>query len=158
MAAQQDGRLAEEIIPVTVSSRKGDTVVDTDEHPRADTSLEELAKLKPVRRESDPESTVTAGNSSGQNDGAAVCIVTTRRRPPTLRPAPACPPGQLGRRRRPAAHDGHRPGAVDRAKALDRAGLKLADMDLIELNEAFAAQVLAVHARVGLRRRRTSSA
>ncbi len=143
VAAQQDGRMAEEIIPVTVSSRKGDVVVDSDEHPRADTSLEQLAKLKPVRRGIDPESTVTAGNSSGQNDGAAVCIVTTPENAERygLRPlarlvswaVAGVPPRTMGIGPVPST-----------AKALDRAGLKLADMDLIELNEAFAAQVLAV--------------
>ena len=135
--------MAEEIIPVTVSSRKGDVVVDTDEHPRADTSLEVLAKLKAVRRGIDPESTVTAGNSSGQNDGAAVCIVTTPENAERygLRPlarmvswaVAGVPPRTMGIGPVPST-----------AKALDRAGLKLADMDLIELNEAFAAQVLAV--------------
>jgi acetyl-CoA C-acetyltransferase len=143
VAAQQDGRLAEEIIPVTVSSRKGDVIVDTDEHPRADTSLEVLAKLKPVMRASDPESTVTAGNSSGQNDGAAVCIVTTPENAERygLRPlarlvswaVAGVPPRTMGIGPVPST-----------AKALERAGLKLADMDLIELNEAFASQVLAV--------------
>jgi acetyl-CoA C-acetyltransferase len=143
VAAQQDGRMAEEIIPVTVSSRKGETVVDTDEHPRADTSLEQLAKLKAVRRGVDPESTVTAGNSSGQNDGAAACIVTTPENAERygLRPlarmvswaVAGVPPRTMGIGPVPST-----------AKALDRAGLKLADMDLIELNEAFAAQVLAV--------------
>jgi acetyl-CoA C-acetyltransferase len=143
VAAQQDGRLAEEIIPVTVSSRKGDVVVDTDEHPRADTSLELLAKLKAVTRAKDPESTVTAGNSSGQNDGAAVCIVTTPENADRygLRPlarlvswaVAGVPPRTMGIGPVPST-----------AKALERAGLKLADMDLIELNEAFASQVLAV--------------
>jgi acetyl-CoA C-acetyltransferase len=143
VAAQQDGRMAEEIIPVTVSSRKGDVVIDTDEHPRADTSLEVLAKLKAVRRGQDPESTVTAGNSSGQNDGAAVCIVTTPENAERygLRPlarlvswgVAGVPPRTMGIGPVPST-----------AKALDRAGLKLADIDLIELNEAFAAQVLAV--------------
>ena len=69
--------LAEEIIPVTVTDRKGSTVIDTDEHPRADTTVEALAKLKPVLLNQDPEATVTAGNSSGQNDAASMCLVTT---------------------------------------------------------------------------------
>ncbi len=143
VAAQQDGRLAEEIIPVTVSSRKGDVVIDTDEHPRADTSLDKLSTLKPVMRAQDAESTVTAGNSSGQNDGAAVCIVTTPENAERygLRPlarlvswaVAGVPPRTMGIGPVPST-----------AKALDRAGLKLADMDLIELNEAFASQVLAV--------------
>jgi acetyl-CoA C-acetyltransferase len=143
VAAQQDGRLAEEIIPVTISSRKGDVVVDTDEHPRADTTLEKLASLRPVMGKQDAEATVTAGNSSGQNDGAAVCIVTTPEKAQQygLRPlarlvswaVAGVPPRTMGIGPVPAT-----------AKALERAGLKLADIDLIELNEAFASQVLAV--------------
>src|SRR5690606_14203455 len=74
--AQTSGVFAEEIVPVTVRGRRGDTVVDTDEHPRADTTLEKLAALKPVLAATDPDATVTAGNSSGQNDAAALCVVT----------------------------------------------------------------------------------
>jgi acetyl-CoA C-acetyltransferase len=143
VAAQRDGRFAEEIIPVTISSRKGDVVIDTDEHPRADSSLESLAALRPVMQKQDPESTVTAGNASGQNDGAAICVVTTPEEAERfgLRPlarlvswaVAGVPPRTMGVGPVPST-----------AKALDRAGLKLADMDLIELNEAFAAQVLAV--------------
>lgn len=78
VAAQRSGVFAEEIIPVAVPTRKGDPImVDTDEHPRADTTVEALAKLKPVLGKDDPDATVTAGNSSGQNDAAAMCIVTT---------------------------------------------------------------------------------
>jgi acetyl-CoA C-acetyltransferase len=142
IAAQVDGRFAEEIVPVTVSTRSGEVVVDTDEHPRADASLQGLAALKPVRRSHDPESTVTAGNASGQNDAAAACIVTTRERADalTLRPlgrlitwaAAGVDPARMGI------------GPVPATKAaLERAGLELKDIDLIELNEAFAAQVLA---------------
>jgi len=145
VAAQEDGRFAEEIVPVTVSSRRGDVVVDRDEHPRADASLEALAALKPVRRSIDAESTVTAGNASGQNDAAAACIVTTRERADELGLRP------LGRLVSWAAA-GVEPSRMgigpvpSTAAALDRAGLALAEMDLIELNEAFAAQVLAVTA------------
>ena len=77
VAAQQDGLLAEQIIPVTVTSRRGEQVVDTDEHPRADTSVESLGTLKPILVKQDPEATVTAGNASGQNDAASMCIVAT---------------------------------------------------------------------------------
>jgi acetyl-CoA C-acetyltransferase len=143
VAAQQDGRFAEEIIPVTVSSRKGDIVIDTDEHPRADSTLEKLGTLKPMRLKQDAEATVTPGNASGQNDGAAVCIVTTPENAARygLRPlarlvswaVAGVPPRTMGIGPVPST-----------AKALDRAGLKLSDMDLIELNEAFASQVLAV--------------
>jgi acetyl-CoA C-acetyltransferase len=76
VAAQRSGVFAEEIVPVTVRTRGGEAVIDTDEHPSADTSLEALARLRPVLGEQDPEATVTAGNASGQNDAAAVCVVT----------------------------------------------------------------------------------
>jgi acetyl-CoA C-acetyltransferase len=143
VAAQTEGRFKDEIVPVTVVSRSGDTVVDTDEHPRADTTLESLAKLRPVRQREDPEATVTAGNASGQNDGGAVCIVTTPERAAELGIRPLAKlrswavagvaPATMGIGPVPAS-----------AKALERAGLTMADMDLVELNEAFAAQVLAV--------------
>ena len=78
VAAQDAGRFAEEIVPVPVTDRRGAvTMIDTDEHPRRDTTLESLAALKAVRRGADPDATVTAGNASGQNDGAALCLVTT---------------------------------------------------------------------------------
>jgi acetyl-CoA C-acetyltransferase len=144
-AAQRAGRFDDELVPVTVPGRRGkpDVVVDRDEHPRPDTTLDDLARLRPVRIAVDPESTVTAGNASGQNDGAAMCVVTTgteaERR--GLRPLLAL---------RSWAVAGVGPevmgiGPVPAAKAaLDRAGLTLDAMDVIELNEAFAAQVLAV--------------
>jgi acetyl-CoA C-acetyltransferase len=145
VAAIEDGRFAEEIVPVTVPGKRGkpDTAVDRDEHPRADTSLESLAALRPVRLRLDPESTVTAGNASGQNDGAAVCLVTTMDRAERygLRPlarlvswaVAGVSPATMGIGPVPATE-----------RALARADLTLADVDLIELNEAFAAQVLAV--------------
>lgn len=143
VAAQADGRFGEEIVPVTVPNRKGDVVVDTDEHPRADTTAEKLAGLRPVLGKQDPQATVTAGNSSGQNDGASICVVTTPLRAAELGLRPLArlvswavagvPPRTMGIGPVPAG-----------AKALDLAGLALADIDLIELNEAFAAQVLAV--------------
>jgi acetyl-CoA C-acetyltransferase len=145
LAAQREGRFADEIVPVTVSTRKGTVTVDTDEHPRPDVSLDKLAALRPVRAGVDPESTVTAGNASGQNDGAAACIVTTRERAEALglRPlarlvtwaAAGVEPSRMGIGPVPSTE-----------KALAQAGLELKDMDLIELNEAFAAQVLAVTA------------
>jgi acetyl-CoA C-acetyltransferase len=149
VAAQRRGAFAEEVVPVTVPGRKGDVVVDTDEHPRADTTLESLAALKPVRLREDPEATVTAGNASGQNDGAAACVVTTRDNAERLGLRPLARlvswavagvhPARMGIGPVPAT------GA-----ALDRAGLKLGDIDLLELNEAFAAQVLAVTREWGL--------
>ncbi len=142
VAAQRSGVLADEMVPVTVPSRTGDTVVDTDEHPRADTTVEALAKLKPVLGKSDPEATVTAGNSSGQNDAASMCVVTTPERAADLGLAPlvrlvswgvaGVAPNVMGIGPVPATEI-----------ALAKARLALADIDLIELNEAFAAQALA---------------
>jgi acetyl-CoA C-acetyltransferase len=143
LAAQADGTFAEEIVPVTVQSRAGELNLDLDEHPRADTTLERLAKLRAIMGRGDSEATVTAGNASGQNDGAAVCIVTHPERAAELGLRPfarlvswavaGVAPETMGIGPVPST-----------AKALERAGLTLADMDLIELNEAFAAQVLAV--------------
>ena len=143
VAAQASGVLAEEIIPVTVSSRSGDQVIDTDEHPRADTSVEALSKLRPVLGKSDPEATVTAGNSSGQNDAASMCIVTTAERAAELGLKPlvrmlswglaGVAPNVMGIGPVPATE-----------VALRNAGLSLSQIDIIELNEAFAAQALAV--------------
>lgn len=144
IAAHEAGRFDAELVPVTVTTRKGEVVVDRDEHPRADTSMEQLAKLRPVRAHLDPASTVTAGNASGQNDGAAVAVVTTPERAEQLDDA-----GPVLRVRGWAlsgvepSRMGIGPVAASEA-ALARAGLTMADMDLIELNEAFAAQVLAV--------------
>ncbi|GAA0957920.1 acetyl-CoA C-acetyltransferase [Actinocorallia libanotica] len=142
VAAQSSGVFAQEIIPVTVKTRKGEAVIDTDEHPRPDISLEALAKLKPVLGRQDPQATVTAGNASGQNDGASACIITHRDNAERLGLRPLArlvswavagvPPRTMGIGPVPAT-----------ALALERAGLKLSDIDLIELNEAFAAQVLA---------------
>jgi acetyl-CoA C-acetyltransferase len=142
IAAQRRGDFADEIIPVTVRSRKGETIVDTDEHPRADSTVETLAALKPIMARSDPAATVTAGNASGQNDGASACIVASREAVERHGLTPfarlvswavaGVAPSRMGIGPVPAT-----------ARALDRAGLRLADIDLIELNEAFAAQVLA---------------
>ena len=142
VAAQKDGLLAETIVPVTVTSRAGDEVIDTDEHPRADTSMETLARIKPVLGKNDPDATVTAGNSSGQNDAASMCLVTTPEKAAELGLRPlvrlvswgvaGVAPHVMGIGPVPATE-----------VALAKAGLSLADMDLIELNEAFAAQALA---------------
>ncbi|CAN5385406.1 acetyl-CoA C-acetyltransferase [soil metagenome] len=153
VAAQQGGRFDDEIVPVVVPSRgpragsgqrKGDPLVVTaDEHPRPDSSMEALARLRPIMGQTLAGATVTAGNASGQNDGAAACIVTTSARAEQLGLRP------LGRLVSWAvagtkpSHMGIGPVPATRA-ALDRAGLSLEDIDLIELNEAFAAQVLAV--------------
>ncbi|WP_190815480.1 acetyl-CoA C-acetyltransferase [Saccharopolyspora pogona] len=141
-AAQQAGRFDDEIVPVTVRSRKSDTVVDVDEHPRPDTTMESLSALKPVLGKSDPEATVTAGNASGQNDAAAVCVVTTPERAAELGLRPLVRLVSWARAGVPPRTMGIGPVPAT-AKALQRAGIGLADVDLIELNEAFAAQVLA---------------
>jgi acetyl-CoA C-acetyltransferase len=144
VAAQQNGTFAEEIVPVEVKDRKGGArTIERDEHPRADATLESLRSLRPVMGRKDPEATVTAGNASGQNDGAAVCIVTHEAKASELGLTPfarlvgwACagvPPRTMGIGPVPAV-----------AKLMGRIGLSLDDMSLIELNEAFAAQVLAV--------------
>jgi acetyl-CoA C-acetyltransferase len=141
-AACDEGRFADELVPVTVKGRKGDTVVDADEHIRADSTVEKLAGLRPILGRDDPDATVTAGNASGQNDGAAICVVTHPAKAAELGLRPLArlvswgvggvPPATMGIGPVPAV-----------AKALDAAQLTLADIDLIELNEAFAAQVLA---------------
>ncbi|KAA1431380.1 acetyl-CoA C-acetyltransferase [Mycolicibacter arupensis] len=148
VAAARSGLLAEEIIAVTVRSRAGEQRIDTDEHPRADTTVESLAALKPVLGKTDPEATVTAGNSSGQNDAASMCVVTTRDKAQQLGLTPLVRLVSWGLA-------GVRPevmgiGPVPATEvALARAGLTLSDIDLIELNEAFAAQALAVMAEWG---------
>lgn len=143
VAAHDEGRFAEELVPVTVPGRRGkpDTVVDRDEHPRPGTTLEDLTALRPVRLKLDPESTVTAGNASGQNDGAAMCVVTTREEAERrgLRPLLALRSWAVAGVGPEVMGVGPVPAT---AGALERAGLTLDDMDLIELNEAFAAQVL----------------
>jgi acetyl-CoA C-acetyltransferase len=143
VAAQRSGVFAEEIVPVTVKSRRGEEVVEVDEHPRADASPEALAKLRPVLAQQDPEATVTAGNASGQNDAAAVCAVTSAERASRLGLRPLVRLVAWAVSGVPPKTMGIGPVPASRA-ALERAGLKLSDMDLIELNEAFAAQVLAV--------------
>lgn len=139
IAAQSSGIFAQEIVAVPVR----DDVVDVDEHPRADTTLKALGRLRPVMAASDPDATVTAGNSSGQNDGAAICVVTHPDRAVELGLEPIArlvswavagvAPETMGIGPVPATR-----------RALERAGLTLKDIDLIELNEAFASQVLAV--------------
>jgi 3-oxoadipyl-CoA thiolase len=139
VAAIRDGRFRDEIVPVPAPQKKGEPVrVDTDEQPRADTSLEKLAALKPVFRQG---GSVTAGNSAGINDGAAALVLTSRKRAEALGVRPRArilstavagvDPAQMGLGPIPATQ-----------KALERAGLRASDLDLIELNEAFAVQTL----------------
>ncbi|MDF0544659.1 MULTISPECIES: 3-oxoadipyl-CoA thiolase [Sphingobium] len=146
-AAQAAGFFAEEIVPVTITDRKGrETVVDTDEHPRPDTTAEGLAKLKPIVR---PDGTVTAGNASGVNDGAAAMIIaneaavkrhglTPRARILGMTSA-GVPPRIMGIGPVPATQ-----------KLMARLGLKIDRFDAIELNEAFASQGLAVLRALGV--------
>jgi len=146
LAAQASGALAQEIVAVPVAQKKGEPLgVDRDEHPRA-TSLEALAKLRPIVR---PDGTVTAGNASGVNDGACALLVATE--------AAARRHGLTPRARIVgAATAGVEPRimgigpAPATQKLLARSGMKLADVDVIELNEAFAAQALAVTRTLGL--------
>ncbi|WP_329474341.1 acetyl-CoA C-acetyltransferase [Kribbella sp. NBC_01484] len=143
VAAQANGRFTGELVPLEVPGRRGaTTLVAVDEHPRPDTTLEGLAALRPVRLAIDDQATVTAGNSSGQNDGAAVCVVTTRDEAERrgLRPLLALRSWAVAGVGPEVMGIGPVPAT---AAALDRAGLTLDDLDLIELNEAFAAQVLA---------------
>ena len=144
-AARARGFFQGEVAPVTVPGRKGDTVVAEDEHPR-ETTLEALAKLKPIVK---PDGTVTAGNASGVNDGAVAALVASEAAvakhglQPIARIRGAAtagvPPRIMGIGPAPASE-----------KLLARHGLKVADIDVIELNEAFAAQGLAVTRRLGL--------
>jgi acetyl-CoA C-acetyltransferase len=144
VAAQQNGTFAQEIVAVEVKDRKnGSRMIDRDEHPRPDATLESLGSLRPVMGRKDPEATVTAGNASGQNDGAAVCIVTHEEKASELGLTPMArlvgwaaagvPPRTMGIGPVPATR-----------RLMERTGLSFAQMDLIELNEAFAAQALAV--------------
>jgi 3-oxoadipyl-CoA thiolase len=142
IAAIDSGRFKEEIVPVSIPQRKGDPkIVDTDERPRRDTSLESLARLKPAFAKE--AGTVTAGNSSGLNDGAAALLVMSAEKAQELGYKPlvriiasasaGVPPRVMGYGPIPATY-----------KALQRAGLNMKDIGLVELNEAFAVQSLAV--------------
>ena len=148
IAAIDSGKFAEEIMPVSITQKKGDLkVVDTDERPRRDTNMESLAKLRPSFRKEG--GTVTAGNSSGLNDGAAALLLMSAEKAKALGLKPLArilssaaagvPPRIMGLGPVPAVK-----------KALTRAGLELSDIHLIELNEAFAIQSLAVIEELGL--------
>ena len=147
VAAQESGRLGREIVPVSIAQRKGDAVVvERDEHPRADTSLAQLAKLRTPFRDG---GSVTAGNASGVNDGAAALIIASADAVARYGLTPLAritgmatagvPPRIMGMGPAPASE-----------KLLARLGLAIGDIDVIELNEAFAAQALAVLRRLGL--------
>lgn len=146
VASQQNGRLAKEIVPVTIPQRKGDpTIVDTDEHPRAGTTVETLGKLRALF----PNGTVTAGNASGVNDGAAALIIASEAAAKRHGLTPIArilggatagvPPRIMGMGPAPAAK-----------KLFARLGLSQSDFDIIELNEAFASQGIAVLRDLGI--------
>ncbi len=152
--AHAAGRFADEVIPIEVADRKTTRVVDTDEHPRPDATPESLAALKPAFTR-DASGSVTAGNSSGINDGAAAVLVTSeaRARELGLRPVArlvasavaGVDPATMGLGPIPASR-----------RALERAGIGVADLDLVELNEAFAAQAVPVIRELGLDPERTN--
>ncbi len=151
VAAQDAGRFADEIVPVEVKDARGEkTTVTADEGPRRDTSLEKLAKLKPVFRES---GSVTAGNSAGLNDGAAALLLMSAEKAKALGMQPLARVVASAVAGVDPACMGIGPVPATR-KALRRAGLKIEDMDLIELNEAFAVQVLACVQELDLDRAR----
>jgi acetyl-CoA C-acetyltransferase len=144
-AAMQAGKFKEEIVPVIIKGRKGDVVVDTDEHPKADTTAETLAKIKPAF---DKDGTVTAGNASGINDGAAVVMLMTR--------AEATKRGlKIMAAIKSWAQAGVDPAIMGTGpipaskKALEKAGWTINDLELIEANEAFAAQAISVNREMG---------
>ncbi|HEX4837676.1 MAG TPA: acetyl-CoA C-acetyltransferase [Solirubrobacteraceae bacterium] len=143
LAAQESGTFAQEVVPVTVEGRGGERLIDQDEHPRADTTLERLAALRPLMARTDPAATVTAGNASGQNDAAAVCIVTHPEKAAELGLQPFARLVSWAVAGVAPAGMGIGPVPSTR-RALERAGLRMDDMDLVELNEAFAVQALAV--------------
>ncbi len=147
-AAQDAGRFADEIVPIEVPDGRTTRMFDTDEHPRPDATLEDLAKLKPAFSR-DASGSVTAGNSSGINDGAAALLVMSESRARELGLKPMArlvasavagvDPATMGLGPIPASR-----------LALERAGLTVADLDLVELNEAFAAQAVPVMRELGL--------
>jgi acetyl-CoA C-acetyltransferase len=144
-AAQKAGRFKDEIAPVTIKTRKGDTVVDTDEYPKHGTTAESVAKLRPAF---DKEGTVTAGNASGINDGAAAVVLMKASEALRLGKKPLARIVSWAHAGVDPAIMGTGPIPASRA-ALKKAGWKIEDLDLIEANEAFAAQACAVNKDLG---------
>ena len=148
IAAIEQGRFKEQILPIEVKTRKGVTLFDTDEHPRADTSVETLARMKPAFKK---DGTVTAANASGINDGAAAVVLATGSEVEKRGLKPMAKIISWG-------HAGVEPEYMGEGPikavpvALKRAGLTLEDMDVVEANEAFAAQALAVSKSLGFNR------
>ena len=140
VAAQESGKFDSQIVPIEIPQRRGDPVIfNKDEGPRGDSSMEVLGRLRPVMK----DGTVSAGNASSQNDAASVCLVVAEDKLEELGLEPmgflkgwvvtGCHPATMGIGPVPAVN-----------KLMEKTGMSLADMDVIELNEAFAAQVLAV--------------
>jgi 3-oxoadipyl-CoA thiolase len=141
IAAIDSGRFKQEIVPVTIPQKKGEPkVIDTDERPRRDTTMESLGKLKAAFRDG---GTVTAGNSSGLNDGAAALLLMSAKKAKSLNLKPLARIVTSASAGVPPKVMGYGPIPATR-KALDRAGLKVKDIGLVEINEAFAVQSLAV--------------
>ena len=145
-AAMASGRFAAEIVPVTIASRKGETVVSEDEHPRPDTTLEALSKLKAPFREG---GTVTAGNASGVNDGACALVLASAEAAEANGLKPRARIVAMATAGVPPRIMGIGPAPATR-KVLEKTGLNIGDIDVIELNEAFASQGLAVMRDLGL--------
>ncbi|HEX9489144.1 MAG TPA: acetyl-CoA C-acetyltransferase [Stellaceae bacterium] len=144
-AAQKSGRFKDEIVPVKIAGRKGDVVVENDEYPKHGTTMETLAKLRPAF---DKNGTVTAGNASGINDGAATVVLMTAEEAQRRRVKPLARIVSWATAGVDPAIMGTGPIPASR-KALERAGWKVGDLDLIEANEAFAAQACAVNKDLG---------
>ncbi len=143
--AQNKGKFKEEIVPVTIKTRKGEVVVDTDEHPKHGTTAEDLAKLRPAF---DKEGTVTAGNASGINDGAAALVLMSAEEAAKRGVAPLAHIVSWATCGVDPAIMGTGPIPSSRL-ALEKAGWSADDLDLVEANEAFAAQALAVNKDLG---------
>jgi acetyl-CoA C-acetyltransferase len=143
--AWERGAFADEIVPVAFKSRKGEVMVDKDEHFRADTTTEVLGKLRPAFQ---ADGSVTAGNASGINDGAAAVVVMSRKKAEELGVTPMASVGSYASAGVPPRVMGVGPVPATQ-KALAKGGFNIADIDLIEANEAFAAQSLAVGRELG---------
>jgi len=144
-AARKAGRFKDEIAPITISTRKGDIVVDTDEYIRDGATLEAMAKLRPAFSK---DGTVTAGNASGINDGAAALVLMTAKEASKRGLSPLARIASWATAGVDPAIMGSGPIPASR-KALEKAGWKIGDLDLVEANEAFAAQALAVNKDLG---------
>lgn len=144
-AAIKSGRFKDEIVPVPIKDKKGEVLFDTDEHPRFGTTMEALSKLKPAFKK---DGLVTAGNASGINDGAAAAVIMSADKAKKLGITPLCRIASYASAGVDPALMGTGPIPASR-KALEKAGWKVEDLDLIEANEAFAAQAVVVNKEMG---------